>query len=80
MVGVLSQDPLTRHSFDILSEHAYSQLSEPDTAFPARMNAVKSALANASRSDVPIWHSEQGLTGNDDGCMLRIPALSLNDP
>jgi hypothetical protein len=63
ITGVLARHP----PFDVLSEHAYAQLPSPDTAFPARMTAVKRALADAGRSDAAIWHTEQGLTGNDDG-------------
>jgi hypothetical protein len=63
IVGVLAQHP----PLDALSEHAYSQLPEPDTAFPARMAAVKAALADGGKAGTPIWHSEQGLTGNNDG-------------
>eukprot|EP01052_Picozoa_sp_SAG31_P028097 SAG31_NODE_2682_length_5257_cov_9.066693_6_plen_375_part_00 len=63
IVSVLKLNP----PFDVLSEHACSQLSEPDTAFPARMSAVKAALRDAGRDDSPIWHSEQGLQGENDG-------------
>jgi hypothetical protein len=59
IVGVLAQQP----PLDALSEHAYSQLPEPDTAFPSRMAAVKAALADGGKAGTPIWHSEQGLTG-----------------
>ena len=59
IVGVLAQQP----PLDVLSEHAYSQLPEPDTAFPSRMTAVKAALADADKAGMPIWHSEQGLQG-----------------
>ena len=32
-------------------------------ASPARMAAVKAALADGGKAGTPIWHTEQGLTG-----------------
>lgn len=58
---------LAHQSMDVLSEHAYDQLTLPDTHFPAQLSGVRAAMKAGGVGDKPIWHSEQGLTGNDDG-------------
>ena len=59
---------LAHQYMDVLSEHAYSQLSLPDTHFPVQLDAVKAAMQAGGGGERPIWHSEQGIQGNDDGC------------
>ena len=63
--SVLALD--TVDSFDVLSEHAYSQLELPETHYPIQLDGVKAALHAAGAANKPIWHSEQGLIGNDNG-------------
>jgi hypothetical protein len=51
---------------DVVSEHSYSQLALPETSLPKRTKEVRAILA-ANGGDKPLWHTEQGLVGDDDG-------------
>jgi hypothetical protein len=51
---------------DVVSEHSYSQLDSPETNLPRRAKEVDAVL-KAGNCDKPIWHTEQGLSGDDDG-------------
>jgi hypothetical protein len=51
---------------DVVSEHSYSQLELPEINLPKRTKEVRAILA-ANGGDKPIWHTEQGLSGDDDG-------------
>ena len=68
---------LANQSMDVLSEHAYSQLTLPDTHFPTQLSAVRAAMKAGGVGDKQIWHSEQGLQGNDDG--YGYPGISEAD-
>ncbi len=51
---------------DVVAEHSYSQLALPEINLPKQTKDVRAILA-ADGGDKPLWHTEQGLTGDDDG-------------
>jgi hypothetical protein len=51
---------------DVISEHSYSQLELPEINLPKRTKELQAILA-ANGAKKPIWHTEQGLSGDDDG-------------
>jgi len=51
---------------DVVSEHSYSQLALPEINLPKQTKEVRAILA-ANGGDKPLWHTEQGLSGDDDG-------------
>jgi hypothetical protein len=51
---------------DVVAEHSYSQLALPEINLPKQTKEVRAILA-ANGGDKPLWHTEQGLTGDDDG-------------
>jgi hypothetical protein len=55
-------------TMDVVSEHSYAQLKQPETHLTRRMEAARALLA-ANGCDKPIWHTEQGEGGDDDGYM-----------
>ena len=61
---------------DVVSEHSYSQIERPEANLPKQTAAVRTILA-AHGGDKPIWHTEQGVGGDDDGYLA--PSLSEAD-
>jgi hypothetical protein len=53
-------------TMDVVSEHSYSQLNLPEINLPKQTAAVR-AIMKAHGGEKPIWHTEQGLSGDDDG-------------
>jgi polysaccharide biosynthesis protein PslG len=56
-------------TMDIVSEHSYAQLKQPETHLTKRMEEVRALLAANGCENKPIWHTEQGNGGDDDGYM-----------
>lgn len=56
----------TAPTMDVVSEHSYSQLDLPEINIPKQTAAVR-AIMKANGGEKPIWHTEQGLSGDDDG-------------
>jgi len=63
-------------TMDVVSEHSYSQCGQPEAQLPPRTETVHAVLA-AHGGDKPIWHTEQGVSGDDDGYLA--PSLSEAD-
>jgi hypothetical protein len=63
-------------TMDVVSEHSYSQLGQPEAQLPPRTETVRAVLA-AHGGDKPIWHTEQGVSADDDGYLA--PSLSEAD-
>jgi hypothetical protein len=59
---------------DIVSEHSYGELSQPEDRLPERTKAVRSLLAR-SGGEKPIWHTEQGVGADGEG----YTALALSE-
>ncbi len=66
----------TASTMDVVSEHSYSQIERPEANLPKQTAAVRAILA-ANGGDKPIWHTEQGVGGDDDGYMA--PSLCEAD-
>ncbi|MGA2033908.1 MAG: LamG-like jellyroll fold domain-containing protein [Thermoguttaceae bacterium] len=66
----------TASTMDVVSEHSYSQIERPEANLPKQTEAVRAILA-ANGGDKPIWHTEQGVGGDDDGYMA--PSLCEAD-
>jgi hypothetical protein len=56
----------TAATMDVVSEHSYSQLDLPEINIPKQTADVR-AIMKANGGEKPIWHTEQGLSGDDDG-------------
>ncbi len=56
----------TAPTMNVVSEHSYSQLDLPEINIPKQTAAVR-AIMKANGGEKPIWHTEQGLSGDDDG-------------
>jgi hypothetical protein len=54
---------------DVVGEHSYSQVEMPEINLPKQMKEVRAILA-ANGGDKPLWHTEQGVGGDDDGYMM----------
>jgi hypothetical protein len=63
----------TAPTMDVVSEHSYSQLELPEINIPKQTADVR-AIMKANGGEKPIWHTEQGLSGDDDGYLP--PTLS----
>ena len=74
MESVLSLD--TAPTMDVVSEHSYTQLELPECNLPRQMKEFRDILA-AHGGEKPLWHTEQGLWGDDDGYLP--PAISEGD-
>ena len=60
---------------EVVSEHSYGQINAPEIDLPAQMRAVRDLL-RAEGVEKPIWHTEQGVTADDDGyvaCVMSEP-------
>ena len=66
----------TAPMMDAVSEHSYSQIERPEANLPKQTAAVRAILA-ANGGEKPIWHTEQGVGGDDDGYLA--PSLSEAD-
>ena len=53
-------------TMDVVAEHSYSQLEMPEINLPKQTKDVRAILA-ANGGEKPLWHTEQGLAGDDDG-------------
>lgn len=73
--GVLALNTISQ--MDVLSEHSYSQLALPEINYPKELTAVKAELTAVGAPNLPIWHSEQGLSGDGDGYLA--PTISEAD-
>ena len=63
---------------DVVSEHSYGQLYRPEVNLPEQMKALRDLL-RAENAEKPIWHTEQGISGDDDGyrsCLLSEPDVA----
>jgi hypothetical protein len=58
---------------DAISEHSYAQIHRPEMNLPKQTEALRAIMA-ADGGEKPIWHTEQGVVGDDDG--YRAPAFS----
>jgi len=63
-------------TMDVIGEHSYAQIERPEANLPKQTEAVRAILA-AHGGDKPIWHTEQGVRGDDDGYLA--PSLSEGD-
>ena len=61
---------------DVISEHSYSQIERPEMNLPKQTEALRAIMA-ADGGEKPIWHTEQGVRGDDDGYIA--PTLSEAD-
>ena len=61
---------------DVVSEHSYAEINRPEANNPKQTAAVREILA-AHGGNKPIWHTEQGVRGDDDGYMP--PSISEGD-
>lgn len=52
---------------DVISEHSYSELAQPEANMTKQTAAVRSVLTAAGCGNMPIWHTEQGLRSDGDG-------------
>jgi hypothetical protein len=66
----------TASTMDVVAEHSYSQVEMPEINLPKQTEAVLAVLA-ANGGLKPIWHTEQGAGGDDDGYLA--PLLSEAD-
>ena len=57
---------------DVVGEHSYSQVELPEINLPKQTKEVRAILA-ANGGDKPIWHTEQGVRGDDDGYLDAAP-------
>ncbi len=55
---------------DVASEHSYGQMTTPEASYPATLTAIKNTMSAGGAGGRPIWDSEQGLVGDDDGYTL----------
>jgi hypothetical protein len=62
------------NTMDVVSEHSYAELSQPEDRLPERTKAVRSLLAR-SGGERPIWHTEQGVGADGEGYI----ALALSE-
>ncbi len=53
-------------NMDAVSEHSYGQIEMPEINLPKQTAALREILA-ANSGQKPIWHTEQGVRGDDDG-------------
>jgi hypothetical protein len=51
---------------DVIGEHSYAQIKRPEANLPKQTAWVREILA-AHGGQKPIWHTEQGVQGDDDG-------------
>ena len=67
--GVLALN--TASLMDAISEHAYSQTMLPEVNYPLELKTgspnLTSIMQAGGAGGKAIWHSEQGITGDDDG-------------
>ena len=61
----------TASLMDAISEHAYSQTMLPEVNYPLELKTgspnLTSIMQAGGAGGKAIWHSEQGITGDDDG-------------
>ena len=61
----------TASQMDAISEHSYSQTKTPEKSYPLQIKTgtpnLLSIMQAGGAGGKPIWHSEQGITGDDDG-------------
>ena len=67
----------TASQMDILSEHTYSQVMQPESLYPPQVATVRGIMNANDAAGKPIWDSEQGVQGDDDGYSL--PSTSEAD-
>jgi len=51
---------------DVVSEHSYSQIEQPELNLPKQTATIRAIMAEHGGVK-PIWHTEQGVRGDDDG-------------
>ena len=51
---------------DVISEHSYAEIERPEINIPKRMEELRAVMA-ADGGEKPVWHTEQGIQGDDDG-------------
>ncbi len=77
--GVLALN--TASQMDAISEHAYSQTMVPEKNYPLEIKTgnpnLMSIMSAGGAGSKEIWHSEQGIPGDDDG--YAAPASSEQD-
>ena len=62
---------------DVISEHAYDQVMLPETGYPPQVATVRSIMNANGAAGKPIWDTEQGVEGDDDG--YSVPSNSEAD-
>ncbi|MHA1574330.1 MAG: LamG-like jellyroll fold domain-containing protein [Alphaproteobacteria bacterium] len=58
-------------AMDIVGEHAYGQLAQPETMMPRRAQDVHALLKRYGK-DMPIWATEQGTGADGDGYLAGL--------
>jgi hypothetical protein len=58
-------------AMDIIGEHSYQQLTQPEAGLPERCRQVRALLAKHGKT-APIWHTEQGTGGDGDGYLAGL--------
>ena len=71
----------TASQMDAISEHSYSQTILPEIDYPKEISigssCLKSIMQAGGAGSKAIWHTEQGIVGDDDGYSL--PSISEVD-
>ena len=68
----------TAGKMDAVSAHAYGQLMQPETGYPAAVSALRATMTTGGcPTSMPIWHTEQGISADGDG--YKAKALSEAD-
>lgn len=62
---------------DVVSEHTYGQVMQPESGYPTQVAAVRSIMNSGGAASKPIWDTEQGVVGDDDG--YSVPSNSEAD-
>jgi len=67
----------TASLMDAVSEHTYSQTMQPEVGYPTELSNVRTIMQNGGAGGKPIWCTEQGIGGDDDG--YSVPSNSEAD-
>ena len=70
---------------NVVSEHSIVSSDLPEINIPKSRPAAVQLIMKANGGEKPIWHTEQGLSGDDDGYLpatlseIRSPALYMRN-
>jgi hypothetical protein len=67
----------TASMMDVVSEHTYGQVMQPETGYPPQVATVRNIMNTYGAGSKPIWDTEQGVVGDDDG--YSTPSVSEAD-